>query len=777
MNSEYAGQTVSAERAYERAERSKFLQLQTLRALLAAILTLFVAHAADVGVATGWLLVAVMLGVVAAGILLRRGYRFWHAAVAHIIVFALFQGLFAAVNWITTASPEAPQTSDFQVALYADDFFLVFFFYVVSFFLTWSFWTLASAVTWEAVAFSSLVVWLLSGHRDYQIDAPKELSSLTWKVGFLQQLHAEPQHLLLIIGGIFIGVLSAYLVLANNRPLFGRERVLRSYGPTQKGLAIACPLLLVVALVYYARYLNSHYSADLSRVTNGVGNQENLKEGESNLGFHSAISPTKQPAALVRLEGDYADNPWEPMLYFREGALSTFNGQELVLAGPNLDTDVPNVLPGQPYLSLEDEPGPNREKVVQSVYLLTDHKAPFALDIPRRITMIKNPYPERFQLAYQAVSHAPVANVQELMGAPVGDPAWTKETWDHYLRAPGSRSVQAELSEHLLEQALHADKEVVDENGEDLRYLALAKAITGAHRDKVMKAAAIVQFLSDNSVYTKQPGHQVSASGDPVAPYLFAERKRGYCVHFAHAAAYLMRLVGIPARIATGYLVDLSYAKDGHILLSLGDRHAWPEVYVENHGWMVFDVTPAEAEGEQTLVPDEKLLDELMGKLDPVQELLEPVPVDVERSDRSNILVYVLTSQNALFALVLLVLTWTTLKWWLRNGYRFAGDEATRIKRGYIAFASLMSDGGLPRQVGETRSEYAQRLHRRYGIDAQAITKAHEVVKYGGIATGLGAEVSQALAAVRVSYDSAFSRFRRAALFFSPLSIGRWRRW
>src|SRR5690606_12208878 len=141
-----------------------------------------------------------------------------------------------------------------------------------------------------------------------------------------------------------------------------------------------CPLIVLAALFYYAVWLNTTYSANLSRVTNGVG-MEPDKEGQSNLGFHSAISPTKQPAALLRLEGDYKDNPWSPMLYLREGVLSAFSGKEIVSASLIYDTDVPRIGVGQVYLAPQVNSSQlDREPVVQSIYLLTKHNAPFAID-------------------------------------------------------------------------------------------------------------------------------------------------------------------------------------------------------------------------------------------------------------------------------------------------------------------------------------------------------------------------------------------------------------
>lgn len=765
----------SAERSAQ-SDRRKFVRLQFLRALLTALITLFLAQTVDFGIGIGGLLLAGLGGTLLAGAFLRRNQSLLKILTGHALVLMVIWLFFSGANYLATLPEGAAPSMDFLVPLYADDFFLISLFYGVSFLFTWFFWTRSGAVTVEATLFALTLLWLLAGHRNYHIDAPREIASLAWKVPLFQQLHAEPQHLLLALGVGFTLLLAVYFVLANNRPLFGKERVLKAYGPRQKVIVVLCPLVLLASLFYYAKFINSRYSADLSRAANGVGSQQDVQEGDSNLGFHSAISPTKQPSALVRLEGDFQNNPWAPMLYLREGALSGFSGQELVYAGASYDTDVPNVLPGQPFLSMDEELDPNREKVTQSIYLLTDHKAPFALDIPRRISMIKNPYPERFRLTYQALSYAPTKKLEELVGTPVGDPEWDQNTWEHYLRAPGSHSLAAELSPGMLEEALHAEEPVLDEHGEDLRYLALARALSSGQQDSVLKAASVIQYLSDNSIYTRQPGHQVTNRGDPVAPYLFADKKRGYCVHFAHAASYLLRLIGVPTRIATGYLVDLTYSKDGHILLHLGDRHAWPEVYVQGHGWIVFDITPAEAENEQALVPDENLLEDLMSKLDPAQELLEPIPVEAGSTERNKVLAQLLTSQNLLLLLVGALLSWIMIKWWMRNSYRFAGDDRTRVRRAYSSFASLMTDSGIYRYQGETRQEYADRLQKR-GVDSALITAYWEKAKYGSDLKADEQSIREALEIVQRSYDGTFSRLRRILLFFSPLSLSRWRSW
>ena len=373
--------------------RRTFFRLQVIRSVILVLAALFISQTLDLGISSVWILLAVVAGVAFSGRALSSCRVFIDVAMQHVFVFLLLAVFFWAANLAVTSPESLAKYTDFIIPRFADDVFLILSFYVAAAASTWFFWTRSYAVTLEGALYSVIFVWLLSGHRNYHIDSPKEISALSWKLEILQKLQVEPQHVFVGVGAAFVLFLLAYFVFSANRPIFGRNPSVTDYGKVQKTAGILCPLLLLGLLYYYAQYINQNYSTDLSRVSNGVGDASKASEGESNLGFHSAIAPTKQASALVRMEGDYSDNPWTPMLYLREGALSSFNGRELVKAGPQFDTDVPNVGLGQPFIAPSGEPGENRERVVQSVYLLTPHSASFALDIPRRLQQIKNPVP------------------------------------------------------------------------------------------------------------------------------------------------------------------------------------------------------------------------------------------------------------------------------------------------------------------------------------------------------------------------------------------------
>jgi hypothetical protein len=754
-------------------DRKAYRRLQMFRVLLGGMLTYFLARTLEIGVELTWLLGAVTFGTLLAGTLLRREFRFRKVLFWHVLVFLLTRGVLSAANFILVSQQGSPQSNDFLVPQINDQLAIIAVFYCTAIMSTWFFWTSSAAVTLEALFYSCVFVWLMSGHRNYHLDAPKQISSQTWKIALLQRYHVEPQHLFIALGGVFVVVLISYFVLAGHRPLFGHEHEVKAGGRRRWLSSTIIALLLLAGLGVYSKVLNDRYTTDLNRATQGVG--EAAKEGDSNLGFHKAVGNTNQPAALVRLEGDYELNPWSPMLYFREGALSTYNGHEMVAASTEYDTDVPRIQPGQPYVSLLPDTNPLRTRIVQSIYLLTKHNAPFAIDHPTRITLIKNPDPERFTLAYQAVSAAPGVKVNDLLGHAVGDPHWDSATLDHYLRAPGS------LTENPPENiTVDINTPLPDSHNEDLRYLGLARQLTGGLSDPLARAEQIINYLSAESIYTRDPGHQVTPDGDPVAPYLFAppKKKRGYCVHFAHAAVYLLRLAGIPARIGTGYLTDLTYAKDGHILLQMGDRHAWPEIYVDGLGWTITDINPAQAENEQAPIPDAKLLEELMNKINPTEELIQPPEIAQDQPQQPSVLEKLVDSRVLLPVLCVLLTTLLLFKLYLRHGYRFARNEERRVRLAYASFASQLSDLGISRRPGETRQEFRERIKRSQQIQANDITVLHEQTVYSRQqAAPTADEVRNALREWTNSYDRTHWRLKRYLSFFNIRSLFRLWTW
>lgn len=67
--------------------------------------------------------------------------------------------------------------------------------------------------------------------------------------------------------------------------------------------------------------------------------------------------------------------------------------------------------------------------------------------------------------------------------------------------------------------------------------------------------------------------------------------KTGYCEQFAAAMAVLARSLGIPARVAVGFLEPQNIGP-GTWEYSAWDLHSWPELFFPGSGWVRFEPTP-----------------------------------------------------------------------------------------------------------------------------------------------------------------------------------------
>jgi transglutaminase-like putative cysteine protease len=117
------------------------------------------------------------------------------------------------------------------------------------------------------------------------------------------------------------------------------------------------------------------------------------------------------------------------------------------------------------------------------------------------------------------------------------------------------------------------------------RVLELAADLTKDQATPYDKAKAIEQYLrtypASFDIRTLPPGR------DAVDFFLFDEKK-GYFDYQASAMVVLLRAVGIPARLAVGYLVDEFDLTVRRYLLRDKHAYAWPEVYFPGYGWVEF---------------------------------------------------------------------------------------------------------------------------------------------------------------------------------------------
>lgn len=128
----------------------------------------------------------------------------------------------------------------------------------------------------------------------------------------------------------------------------------------------------------------------------------------------------------------------------------------------------------------------------------------------------------------------------------------------------------------------------------DPRVPRLAEEITQGATNNYDKAAALEQYLRTHFGYTLELPRR--SPKDPLANFLF-ERKRGHCEYFASAMAVMLRTLGIPSRVITGFRSDEFNDLTANYVVRAKDAHAWVEAYFPGFGWQTFDPTPAGSGG------------------------------------------------------------------------------------------------------------------------------------------------------------------------------------
>ena len=112
---------------------------------------------------------------------------------------------------------------------------------------------------------------------------------------------------------------------------------------------------------------------------------------------------------------------------------------------------------------------------------------------------------------------------------------------------------------------------------------------------------AVAEYVRSSAAYDRG-GTAMGADATDFALWFLQEAEQGYCIHFATAAAVLLRSAGIPARYVTGYRVDAQAGQP--VRVTSDDAHAWVEYYnYRTWGWYVLEATPAAQEPQETTVP------------------------------------------------------------------------------------------------------------------------------------------------------------------------------
>lgn len=258
-------------------------------------------------------------------------------------------------------------------------------------------------------------------------------------------------------------------------------------------------------------------------------------------------------------------------------------------------------------------------------------------------------------------------------------------------------------------------------DGRGARTLELtARTIFQDGADASGAIAAVDRFFREGGFrYTRHPG-RVRSLGE-----FLAATKSGYCEHYAAAAANLLRLAGIPARVVTGYAGGEWNPWLRTLTVRDADAHAWVEAWDDAAGeWLRYD---------PTLSVEPSFLEDIAAANDPTRwgwgrrmsAWMEVFATRVEETAAA-------ASRNALLASAIVAAMGAGLIALLR---RTRGEPPSALERWKARLEAEAVAHGLSRRDGETPLRWLRRIEEsgRCAADsARAAARSYEAAVYAG---------------------------------------------
>ncbi|WP_086683895.1 transglutaminaseTgpA domain-containing protein, partial [Amycolatopsis pretoriensis] len=103
------------------------------------------------------------------------------------------------------------------------------------------------------------------------------------------------------------------------------------------------------------------------------------------------------------------------------------------------------------------------------------------------------------------------------------------------------------------------------------------------------RASAIWRYFTAQNGFVYDTKTAPANDSDALADFIL-NGKRGFCEQFASAMAVMLRVAGIPSRVAIGFTPGVQV--NDYLSITTQDAHAWVEAYFGGKGWVTFDPTP-----------------------------------------------------------------------------------------------------------------------------------------------------------------------------------------
>jgi transglutaminase-like putative cysteine protease len=360
---------------------------------------------------------------------------------------------------------------------------------------------------------------------------------------------------LLIAASMLVGLLGLLTALVNHHMPVGRPPLVHA-AKTALWMALLGLPIMVVLFMLFPRL------APLWGIPSDAMSGRSGLSAQMQVGTIARLALDSSVAMRIRFEGE---PPRQRDLYFRGPVLSSFDGREwrplqsAFLQRMQLPADLQVEGKAVRY-EITQEPN-------QHPWLMVLDATPAAPALqgysptmtPALQWLVERPLTElvRYRAeSFPSFTHGPMERVPGLQ--------------DYLALPPGFNPRTSQLAQEIRQEPRNS----------------------GAN-NAVLVEAVLQHLRSGGYNYTLEPG----VFGIHTADEFWFDRKEGFCEHIASSFVLLLRAMGVPARVVTGYQGGDVNPLDGYWTVRQSDAHAWSEVWIQGQGWVRVDPTSAVAPG------------------------------------------------------------------------------------------------------------------------------------------------------------------------------------
>ena len=381
-------------------------------------------------------------------------------------------------------------------------------------------------------------------------------------LGFFSMLtHFFYSQSLLTAGAMLIGLWGLLTALVNSHMPVGRPPLWRAARIAGTTALLGAPIMVILFMLFPR--LAPLWGTPVDAMRGRSGLSDRMSVGSiANLVLDDSV------AMRIRFEGAA---PAQAELYFRGPVLSTFDGREW----RSLRASV------APQQQLHDSLKVSGEPVRYEVTLEPKNH-------PWLVVLDATPNAPTLSSASPGSSPRMTPELQWLASEPINDLLrYSAVSYPQFRHGPSDAAdtlrsrpglqdfltLPFNFNPRTLELAAEMRRDAPDAPTSALISLVLQRLRTGGY------------------TYTLDPG----VFGQHSADEFWFDKKEGFCEHIASSFVILMRALGIPARIVTGYQGGERNAVDNYWMVRQSDAHAWAEVWLAGQGWVRVDPTAAVA--------------------------------------------------------------------------------------------------------------------------------------------------------------------------------------